>query len=98
VDDIAHGVLFLASDESAFITGNELTIEVARQTRKLASRSWSEQPSDPALSQCPVLLPDREAAGAGDAVEPVRSVIRMIVNNCEKEGLIFWPNRPNRID
>jgi NAD(P)-dependent dehydrogenase (short-subunit alcohol dehydrogenase family) len=27
VDDIAHGVLFLASDESAFITGNELTID-----------------------------------------------------------------------
>jgi NAD(P)-dependent dehydrogenase (short-subunit alcohol dehydrogenase family) len=27
VDDIAYGVLFLASDESAFITGNELTID-----------------------------------------------------------------------
>jgi len=26
-DDIAYGVLFLASDESAFITGNELTID-----------------------------------------------------------------------
>jgi cyclopentanol dehydrogenase len=27
VDDIAYGVLFLASDESALITGNELTID-----------------------------------------------------------------------
>ena len=43
-DDIAYGALYLASDESAYVTGTELVIEyIENQAKHHKKRSFEEE-------------------------------------------------------